>query len=50
VISNSIWKDGKLTVDYRQPFDLFDTWRGSMKMKSIEEGAKSGQNEYWLLR
>ena len=25
-ISNSTWKDGGLTVKYRQPFDLFATW------------------------
>jgi site-specific DNA recombinase len=50
VLSNSTWKDGKLTVTYRQPFDLFDTWRKQMEENSVNEGVKNGRNEIWLLR
>jgi hypothetical protein len=50
VISNSTWKDGTLTVSYRQPFDLFTTWREKMKKEPAPKGMKNGQNEEWLLR
>ena len=50
VISNSTWKEGTLTVIYRQPFDLFTTWREAMKKDPAPEQTKSGQNEEWLLR
>jgi hypothetical protein len=50
VISNSTWKDGTLTVSYRQPFDLFTTWRETMNKESALNGMKNGQNEEWLLR
>jgi hypothetical protein len=50
VVSNSSWKDGKLTVQYRQPFDLFSTWEENMEKGPITEGMGPGQNENWLLR
>lgn len=50
VISNSTWKSGKLSVEYRQPFDLFATWSEKMKKENTSEGGKNGQNENWLLR
>jgi len=50
VVSNSSWKDGKLTVQYRQPFDLFSTWEETMKKGPITERLEKGQNENWLLR
>jgi site-specific DNA recombinase len=50
VVSNSTWKEGKLTVTYRQPFDLFATWEESMKKAPVSEGVQNGQNEIWLLR
>jgi hypothetical protein len=50
VISNSTWKDGTLTVSYRQPFDLFTTWREKMNKEPAPKGMKNGQNEVWLLR
>lgn len=50
VVSNSSWKDGKLTVQYRQPFDLFSTWEETLKKGPISERLEEGQNENWLLR
>jgi hypothetical protein len=50
VLSNSVWKDGHLTVYFRQPFDLFATWRTTMKKEPKPERARIGQNENWLLR
>ena len=50
VISNSAWKEGTLTVIYRQPFDLFTTWRATMNKEPAPKGMKNGQNEEWLLR
>ena len=50
VVSNSSWKDGELTVVYRQPFDLFSTWSESMKVQPISGVAENSQNEEWLLR
>jgi hypothetical protein len=47
-ISNSTWKDGQLTVTYRQPFDLFATWSGEMKKSPVSEWGEKGQNEKWL--
>jgi hypothetical protein len=50
VVSNSTWKEGKLTVIYRQPFDLFTTWRVNMQNDSTLKQPKNGRNEKWLLR
>jgi site-specific DNA recombinase len=50
VISNATWKEGTLTVSYRQPFDLFTTWREKMNEESTPKGMKNGKNEEWLLR
>lgn len=50
VISNSTWKDGKLTVTFRQPFDLFTTWRLNVQNDPTLEQPKNGRNEEWLLR
>lgn len=37
VVSNSTWKEGTLTVQYRQPFDLFASWRETMANSPITE-------------
>lgn len=50
VVSNSTWENGKLSVEYRQPFDLFASWSETMKKKNALEGGKNGENEIWLLR
>jgi hypothetical protein len=40
VISNSTWKEGTLTVIYRQPFDLFTTWRATTSAERDEKRPK----------
>lgn len=45
VISNSTWKEGTLTVSYRQPFDLFTTWREKMNEESTPKGMKNGKKK-----
>lgn len=50
VVSNSTWKEGTLTVSYRQPFDLFTTWSEKMNNEPASKGMKNGQIEDWLLR
>jgi hypothetical protein len=45
VISNSTWKEGTLTVSYRQPFDLFTTWREKMNEESPPKGMKNGKKK-----
>lgn len=50
VVSNSVWREGTLTVSYRQPFDLFSTWRNTMNSASRPEETENGQFENWLLR
>jgi hypothetical protein len=42
VVSNSAWKEGALTVTYRQPFDLFTTWRAAMNNEPAPKGMKKG--------
>ena len=39
VVSNSTWENGKLSVEYRQPFDLFASWSETMKKRNASEGA-----------
>ena len=50
VVSNSTWENGNLSVEYRQPFDLFSTWSEAMKKNSASERGENGPNEIWLLR
>jgi DNA invertase Pin-like site-specific DNA recombinase len=50
VVSNSTLTEDKLTVTYRQPFDLFATWSEAMKKPPTSERLENGQNEEWLLR
>lgn len=49
-ISNSTWKEGKLTVKYRQPFDLFATWSEDLKKPPASELSEICRNDIWLLR
>jgi len=49
VVSNSSWKDGKLTVQYRQPFDYL-ALGGNNEKGPNSERLEKGQNECWLLR
>jgi hypothetical protein len=48
VVSNCSWKDGHLTVRYRQPFDfLVDTAENAQGLAAAE-GPESAKTEIWL--
>jgi DNA invertase Pin-like site-specific DNA recombinase len=50
LLSNCVWKDGALTAEYRQPFDMLALAREAAG-DAVEEGAaKSGRFENWLGR
>jgi len=50
VLSNCSWKDGDLTVEYRQPFDVLAVAVASEQRMMAAQGVNSSQNEIWLLR
>ena len=50
LVSNCSWKDGQLTTEFRQPFDLLaDTAVAAARTKATS-GAESARTENWLLR
>jgi site-specific DNA recombinase len=48
VRSNCTWKDGRLTAEYRQPFDLLAKNMISLKAKKPAEHAQTGLSDIWL--
>lgn len=48
VFSNSTWKDGTLTPNYRKPFDMIAVTNISYKKEQAASPGKSGLNEIWL--
>jgi len=50
VLSNCSWKDGNLTVEYRQPFDALAVAVASEQRLMAAQGVNSSQNEIWLPR
>jgi site-specific DNA recombinase len=50
VLSNSTWKGGELTAQYRQPFNLLADAALAAEIGTAGARAISGQNENWLLR
>ena len=48
VLSNCSWKDGNLTVEYRQPFDALAVAVASEQRLMAAQGVNSSQNEIWL--
>ena len=50
VLSNSTWKDGKLTAAYRQPFDLLAKNVIGLESKTPAERARTGVFDNWLPR
>ena len=48
VLSNSTWKDGKLTAEYRQPFDLLAKNVVAFEKRKRAEGAPARLTEDWL--
>jgi hypothetical protein len=50
VLSNSTWKNGALTAEYRQPFDLLADAGVSVREAAMAAVTIPAQNENWLLR
>ena len=48
VLSNSTWKNGKLTTEYRQPFDLLARNVVAFEQKKRAGGVSSRISEDWL--
>ena len=50
VVSNCLWKGGKLTPKFRQPFDMLALANGENQIPESGNGREKGRNENWLLR
>ncbi len=50
LVSNCSWKDGQLTAEFRQPFDLLADTAIQAASASAEGRSESAKNEIWLLR
>ena len=48
VLSNCTWKDGQLTAEYRQPFDLLAKNVVAFEKKQQEKGSEKGDFDNWL--
>ena len=48
VLSNSTWKDGRLTAEYRQPFDLLAKNVIAFEAKKRVEGTELSISDNWL--
>ena len=48
VLSNSTWKDGRLTAEYRQPFDLLAKNVIAFETKKQTEGSHLSISDNWL--
>ncbi len=47
MISNCTWRDGELTVNYRQPFDLIADANRTKKAQPVEIGVELAETEIW---
>jgi hypothetical protein len=50
VFSNSTWKDGRLSPNYRQPFDMLAVANTHYQKQKATEVASHDISEFWLLR
>ncbi len=48
VVSNSTWKNGKLTPQYRQPFDIIAVTNQSYQKKKVANSEISDLLPSWL--
>ncbi len=48
VLSNCTWKDGQLTAEYRQPFDLLAKNVIALEKKKLAERTQTGISDNWL--
>ena len=50
VVSNCTWKDGRLSADFRQPFDMLAVTASARATHEGAGGPTGGVSENWLLR
>ena len=48
VLSNSFWKEGKLTAQFRQPFDMLVVAKESAESAAVAQNPEKGGFEIWL--
>jgi len=48
LLSNCVWKDGSLTTEYRQPFDLLAVARQEADALQRKSGSKKAKTDNWL--
>ena len=48
VLQNSVWKNGNLLAEYRQPFDVSAVAIASDERTRSLESARVAENENWL--
>ena len=48
LVSNCVWKDGELTVTYKQPFDMLVEYGSKPEGRANENNAENGKFEKWL--
>jgi DNA invertase Pin-like site-specific DNA recombinase len=48
VVSNCTWANGRLTVEFRQPFDLLAVTNEAWRKEKATGGVSSGLSEKWL--
>jgi hypothetical protein len=48
LLSNCVWKDGSLTAEYRQPFDLLAVARQESDALQRKSGSKKAKTDDWL--
>jgi site-specific DNA recombinase len=50
VVSNCSWKDGNLTADYRQPFDIVYAASVTANVRADDSGTRRAESENWRPR
>ena len=50
LVSNCLWKDGVLTLKFKQPFDMLLEFVTDIRGQKMPESAKRGDFEKWLRR
>ena len=48
MVSNCLWKDGVLTLKFKQPFDMLSEFITDIRDQKMPESAKMGEFEKWL--
>ena len=48
VLSNSSWKEGKLTAQFRQPFDMLVVAKENAEAAAVAQDPEIGGFEIWL--